>query len=76
MNYHGLFNRDLAAVLNLCSIVEGLWQTDRRPTRFQRTNHTSSATVIAVVNQDIGMPLAQMYGCLFAKRYILMIFLI
>jgi hypothetical protein len=42
--------------------VEGLRQTGRRPTRFQCNNHTSSATVIAVVNQDIAMPLRQMYG--------------
>jgi hypothetical protein len=68
MNHHRLFNRDLAVVLNFNSIVEGLRQTDRRPARFQRNNHTSSATVTTVVNQDADMPLEQVYRYLFAKK--------
>jgi hypothetical protein len=68
MNHHRLFNRDLAAVLNFLFIVEGLRQPDRRPARFQRNNHTSSTTVTAVVYQDAGMPLEQVYRYLFAKN--------
>jgi hypothetical protein len=69
MNHHHLFNPDLVAILNFRSIVVGVRQTGRGPARFQRNNHTSSETFTAVVDQDTGMPLLQMYGYLFAKKY-------
>jgi hypothetical protein len=58
----------LGGGLNFLSIAEGLRQTVRRPARFQRNNHTSPATVTAVVNQDTRMPFPQMYAYSFAKR--------